>query len=58
MKVLIDKSFSFVNFVWTAYIAGNKVDIRYMYILSKACCVTILSLSFSAQSKRKSQVRP
>jgi hypothetical protein len=29
MKVLVDKKFSFVDLVWTAYIAENKVDIGY-----------------------------
>ena len=30
MKVLVDKTFSFVTVVWTAYVAKNKVDIRYV----------------------------
>ena len=31
MKVLVNKTYSFVHLVWTTYIAENKVDIRYLY---------------------------
>ena len=30
MKVLVDRSFSFINLVWTTYVAENKVDIMYL----------------------------
>ena len=34
MKVLVEKKFAFVEFVWSAYILDNKTDIRYVsYII-------------------------
>ena len=30
MNVLVNKTFSFVNHVWMAYVAENKVDTRYL----------------------------
>ena len=32
MKVLVDKTFSFVDLVWTTCIAENKVDVRYILV--------------------------
>ena len=33
MKVLVEKKFEFVELVWSAYIAHNKPDIRYVIIV-------------------------
>ena len=34
MKVLVEKTFKFVELVWTAYVDDNKPDIRYVsYII-------------------------
>jgi hypothetical protein len=30
MKVLVEKTFKFVELVWTAYVDDNKPDIRYV----------------------------
>ena len=31
MKVLVKKTFTFVELVWSAYIDDNKADIRHVY---------------------------
>ena len=37
MKVLVDKTFSFVNLVWVSYIAVNKVGTRYSIACRVEC---------------------
>ena len=42
MKVLVDKTYTFVDLIWTAYVAQNKTDIRYCTLvannLTVHCC--------------------
>ena len=32
MKVLVDKSFTFVDKVWDCYMANNMEDVRYIHV--------------------------
>lgn len=44
MKVLVEKKFEFVELVWSAYVAHNKPDIRYVIIVYVYIHITTLLL--------------